>query len=175
MEILTVLFYFRYLSSNITGRDRSVIHIIMNESQGHDFVAIASILNAAWELQRKYGDKHLNFMSKFINSDGENAGDSNIRKGAVEIDKLHEKASEYFLLAEAINHQDGLCKHTFNNAIHWLEHMTIISVNNETRTISVDKSKDILSKREKLLSASLDESYALKCLKAQFLADRKFS
>ena len=147
----------------------------MNESQSHDFVAIASVLNAAWEIQRQYGDKNLNFMSKFINSDGEDVGESNIGKGSVEISKLHKKASEYFLMAEAIRHQNGLCDRSFNNAIRWLEHMEIITVNPGTGTISVKKSKDILSKKEKMLADSLDETYALKSLNAQFLADKKFS
>ena len=173
-------FYYRsamaqYLSSNVTGRDRSVIHIVMNESQSHDFVAIASVLNAAWEMQRQYGEKHLDFMSKFIGSDGEDEGEANMGKGAVEIKKLRAKANEYFLMAEAIRHQDGLCDHAFKNALRWLKRMDIITVNSVTGTMSVRTSSDILSSKEKLLGDSLCEEYALESLNAEFLVDKKFA
>ena len=173
-------FYYRsamaqYLSSNVTGRDRSVIHIVMNESQSHDFVAIASVLNAAWEIQRQYGEKHLDFMSKFIGSDGEDEGEANMGKGAVEIKKLRAKANEYFLMAEAIRHQDGLCDHAFKNALRWLKRMDIITVNSVTGTMSVRTSSDILSSKEKLLGDSLCEEYALESLNAEFLVDKKFA
>ena len=66
----------------------------MNESQSHDFVAIASVLNAAWEIQREYGQSNLDFLSEFVSSDGD---DSSIDKGSVDIQRLHEKAKEYFI------------------------------------------------------------------------------
>ena len=143
----------------------------MNESQSHDFVAIASVLNAAWEIQREYGQSNLDFLSEFVSSDGD---DSSIDKGSVDIQRLHEKAKEYFLMAEAIRHQNGLCDHAFKNAIHWLECMRIITVSPSTNTVAVKTSKDILSNVQIMLNDSLDEAKALKSLNAQFLAKKTY-
>ena len=96
-------------------------------------------------------------------------------KGAVEIKKLRAKANEYFLMAEAIRHQDGLCDHAFKNALRWLKRMDIITVNSVTGTMSVRTSSDILSSKEKLLGDSLCEEYALESLNAEFLVDKKFA
>ena len=143
----------------------------MNESQSHDFVAIASVLNAAWEIQREYGQSNLDFLSEFVGSDGD---DSTIGKGSVDIQRLHEKAKEYFLMAEAIRHQKGLCDHAFKNAIHWLECMRIVSVSPSSNTVAVKPSKDILVDVQNMLNDSLDEGKALRSLNAQFLAKKTY-
>ena len=147
----------------------------MNESQSHDFVAIASVLTAAWEIQGQDGEGNLDFMAKFVSSGGEDEGESNVGKRSVEIEKIRKKANDYFLMAEAIRHADGLCDHAFKNALRWLQQMGIVSVNAGLGTMSVNSSTDILSNKEIMLANSLDEKYALKSLNAQFLADKKYA
>lgn len=159
-------FYYRsamaqYMSSNATGRDDSVIHIVTRDAQSHDFVAIASVLRAAWEVQRDEGT----FMDMF------KSGNSSVVDEAVELKRVQELAEEYFAKAESIKHGEGLGVHGFKNAVHWLVVMNIIHIKRGGKMTVVKDSDGILSMKKELLGDSLNEAVAMEALNATFLGN----
>ncbi len=171
-------FYYRsalaqYLNSNTTGKDRSVVYIVTKEARDNDFVAIASVLNAAWE----YKNDQTSLKNLFENHfNDEKANSSEPMEKEVNFDELYSRAKEYFSMAESTRHDEGLNKHTFNNSIRWLSRMGILEVNKDRNTVSTMKScGEIIGMKKELLASSLDEEICLHALNAGFLKVPEYS
>ena len=166
-------FYYRsamaqYLNNNATGKDRSVVYIVTKESRDNDFVAIASVLNAAWEFK----DDQTSFKALLENRfrDGKDASSKESHGVVINIEELHSRAKDYFMMAESIKHDDGLDDPAFNNAISWLSRMGIIEVQPDRSSISMLKTCDeIIGMKRDLLANSLDENITMYALNAGFL------
>ena len=166
-------FYYRsamaqYMSSNATSRDDNVIHIVTREAQNHDFVALACVMSAAWEIKRDAGA----LKGVFDSLRGHTQKGSPAKEEAIELEHIKTLASNIFAKAEATKHKEGLREHDFQNAIHWLVRMNVIELCSEdSSTVIVKCSDDILLAKEELIGLAFDVGRTLEALNMNALKD----